>query len=328
MFGGPGAHRPAQQQTRIISVIAWVSNIWLVILWTRAIEAERNAAASDLIGGDLPATLLAGALVGIGISVFSLHTEVNPAPHHPSARDPGTGEGGQPAQVHPPPSRVSGSLSLIVCFFGAALLGQQPVLFATVVAALLLLKGLIARRSEAIALLLLGACAAGPALIPNADLRFLWPVWLVMTHTLVAGGLMRTLMRSRARLDLPRFLAGGIGWAGVTLLLAALSIARTGTLWPGWVQEEAGILAGAMAVGFVAFALLRSRKPESRARNEEKVARYSALWPVFYAPMWTLGQGLRDETFILAGLAVFALISMMILRELFGLIEEPVGYRR
>ncbi len=43
--------------------------------------------------------------------------------------------------------------------------------------------------------MLLGLIYAGHMVVPNLHIAFVWPVWLVMTHSLVVGGLTHVIAR-------------------------------------------------------------------------------------------------------------------------------------
>ena len=47
-----------------------------------------------------------------------------------------------------------------------------------------------------------------------------------------------------------------------------------------------------------------------------------------YACAWLLGSGKWGAGLLLAGLAVAGFLGMTILREVYGLVEQPMGYRR
>ncbi|MBC7771894.1 MAG: hypothetical protein H7210_05325, partial [Pyrinomonadaceae bacterium] len=64
------------------------------------------------------------------------------------------------------------------------------------------------------------------------------------------------------------------------------------------------------------------------ARAGEKIARYGSLWLALYACSWLIGQGYKNESIIMGILTASGFIGMTVLRELYSLLEQPVGYRR
>ena len=78
------------------------------------------------------------------------------------------------------------------------------------------------------------------------------------------------------------------------------------------------------------FALVVWRKVKragTGARSGEKISRYGSLWLSLYACAWLIGQGYQDEAIIMCILAGAGILGMTVLRELYSVIEQPVGYR-
>ena len=89
----------------------------------------------------------------------------------------------------------------------------------------------------------------------------------------------------------------------------------------------------ALAALFVAFSVVKLRKVKRNRTAAEKLYRYAAIWTPLYATAWCFSlaseyEDLRDAGFILAGLGLLGLIGVTTLREVYAVVEHPVGYRR
>jgi hypothetical protein len=79
---------------------------------------------------------------------------------------------------------------------------------------------------------------------------------------------------------------------------------------------------------YVLVARRKIRKSADAVRAADKVQRYGALWLTLYATAWLLSVREMDAAMILGGLALAGFLGMTVLREVYGLVEQPVGYRR
>lgn len=114
-------------------------------------------------------------------------------------------------------------------------------------------------------------------------------------------------------------------WAGV---FAIAGTVRSGEVWPSAVPLAVLPLQVLLLAGFGVVAWRKSLKTASRVRRAEKIRRYGSLWQPLYGTVWLLAAGLYAEAGILAALAALGFLSLTFLRELYSLIEQPVGYRR
>jgi hypothetical protein len=62
-------------------------------------------------------------------------------------------------------------------------------------------------------------------------------------------------------------------------------------------------------------------------RLGEKIQRYGSIWLSLYACAWLFGAGLTVQGAVMAALALAGIIGMIVMREVYGLVEHPVGYR-
>lgn len=321
---------PLLHLTRITAAFAVTGNIWFVILWTRTVEAEREAttAARGITTASvaLPLALLAGLFVALGFYAFAM--VVNDIMDYRRDRT-----------LHPdrplPAGRVSLDAALgltvstvLLAMFGALMLGIEPAMLAIVTAAAILLFNASAKFLPSIGLVLLGLIYAAHMLIANPQMLFLWPVWLAMTHALMVGAFTHHLAGRRPTLNRRTLLLAILGWAFWSLVLATLSVVRNNALWPSFVPVSAAIAPTLLAGLFLLFAFSKTRSTRNAGKAAEKVQRYGALWLPMYAAAWAFGAGLLWPGVTLAVLSLVGLLGMTILRELYSLVEHPIGYRR
>ncbi|MEM9166585.1 MAG: UbiA family prenyltransferase [Planctomycetota bacterium] len=311
--------------TRVTGAFAAVANVWFVIVWTRAVPAEPGTA--ELTNQPLWASLAGGALTALGLYAFgaTLNDVVD-------AKRDRTLRPDRPL----PAERVSVELAitlavgtLLTAVLGSLVLGRDAAVLTSVVAVAITAYNVFGRFVPAVGLPILSVIYAGHMLVPNAGLVFVWPVLLVLTHALLIGLASHLLDRRLTRLSARALACAISGWGlcASALLWSASQRSEAGGLWPAWVPAEslwwvAGSI-GALLVMCVRRVVRLHRGP----RSAEKIRRYGALWPAFYACAWLIGTGRLDAAWPLIGLAVAGLLGMTILREAYALVEEPIEYR-
>ncbi|MGE3107202.1 MAG: hypothetical protein AB7G11_02885 [Phycisphaerales bacterium] len=318
---------PIFHLTRVTTAFAAVANVWFVILWTRAAGTHEGAPAS-LRDHALWVLLVAGAVNAAGLSAYgSALNDVLDV-----RRD---------RTLNPRRPLPAGALSiewavvLVVATFmiavvGASLMGMEAVLLTVVVAAAILFFNAAAKYIPAVGLVLLGLIYAGHMVVPNLYLRFVWPIWLVMSHSLAAGWLAHVVGRKVPRLSQRAVLMAFAGWgfwSAIMLITGWIRGRGEGGLWPNWVSPVAGVGPVALAALFSLVVWRKVRRAGRGARSGEKISRYGSLWLALYACAWLIGQGYRDGAIIMCVLAGAGVLGMTVLRELYSLIEQPVGYR-
>lgn len=321
---------PLLHLTRITAAFAVTGNIWFVILWTRSVDAEREALAAttgiSTASTPLALALLGGLFIALGFYAFAmvandlldyrrdrtLHPD-RPLPAGRMSLDAARG-------------LTASTLLLAIC--GAALLGNRSVLLAIITAVAIMLYNASAKFLPSVGLVLLGLIYAAHMLIANPELLFLWPVWLAMTHTLAVGAFTHHLAGRRPVLNRRSMGLAIFGWGFWTLVLALLSVSRNGSFWPDFVPASAAIAPACLAGLYLLFAFSKMRTTRSPGKAADKVQRYGALWLPMYAAAWAFGTGLLWPGIALAVLSVAGLLGMTILREIYSLVEHPIGYRR
>ncbi len=319
---------PVLHLTRVTTAFAAVGNVWFVILWTRA-NPGHEPGTRELLEGPLWLLLAAGALMALGL--FSFGACLN------DILDRKRDRALKPDR--PLPSGNIGAdaaLAVLVCTLFAAVLGacafgSPGVVLTVLVAAGILVFNSAGRFIPGAGLVILGMIYAGHMLVPNIGLRFVWPVWLVMTHALLVAGVTHAMARKVPRLSRRAIVVAALGWLFWSVLLISLGWERDPpprSFWPEWVSPSTVAYPAALALVFILAAWRRIHLLGPGPRAAEKVARYGALWLPLYACAWLFGTGHHRAGAILAGLTAIGLIGMTVLRELYALVEHPVGYRR
>lgn len=311
--------------TRLSTGFAAVANVWFVVLWSRAEPAERLTAPHEVIDRPLWLLLLGGVAAGAGIYAFGacLNDVLDVRRDRLLRPDRPIAAGTVPSEL----AVVGVAGTLLAGVLGAAVFGVPAVVATVLVAAGALVFNLLGKFIPGIGTLLLALLYAGHLLAPNLWLRFLWPVWLVMTHALVVAGLAHRLSGRSPPLSRRAVGFAVTGWIAATGALALLAWQRGG-LWPEGLPYTTAIAPFLLAVLFAVFVVRKIATLGVGQRSAEKVARYGALWLSFYGVAWLLGARHTEEGIILGALAAAAVITMTTLREAYGLLEHPIGYRR
>jgi hypothetical protein len=328
---------PVLHLARVTTAFAVVANTWFVILWTRA-NAEHEAAPANLMTRPLWELLVAATLVALGLFAFGAALNDILDVRRDRALRPD-----RPL----PAGRISleGAVALVVgtmlgAILGATVFGTQAVVLCVVVLGAIFIFNVAGRFIPALGLVILGLIYSGHMLIPNIQLRFLWPVWLVMTHALAVGAATHIMANKVPRLSRRAIFAAGSGWlfwSGVILWMQwsrddapapSGVIPPLASLWPDWVHPAAAIGPAILAVLFIVGAWDKVRRLGAGPRAAEKLSRYGALWLALYACAWLLGDQHLSAALVLGVLALTAWLGMTALREIYGLLEQPVGYRR
>lgn len=319
---------PIFHLTRVTTAFAAVANVWFVILWTRA-SGTHEGVPPGWIDHPLWLSLLAGAINAAGLSSYG--AALNDVLDYRRDR-----------ALNPRRPLPAGAMSLewavalvVVTFMtavvGASVLGMESVLLTVLIAAAILFFNAAGKYVPAVGLVLLGLIYAGHMVVPNLHLVFVWPIWLVMSHSLVVGGLSHVIGRKVPRLSRRALLFALAGWAfwSMVMLVTGWQRARgRGGLWPDWVNPWTIVGPLSLVVAFAVTVYRKVGHSGKGARAGEKIARYGSLWLALYACAWLIGQGYKTESLIMGVLTASGFIGMTVLRELYSLLEQPVGYRR
>ncbi len=312
------------QLTRVTAAFGAVANIWFVALWTR-VNPDEGPLMDER---PLWLLLLGGAASAIGLCAFgaSLNDFVDANRDRAMGLDRPLVSGRASPEMAL--SAVAGSL--IVSALGATAFGMPAVVVTLLLAGAAIVFNTAVRFVPGVGFVMLGGIAAAHMITPNLHLRFLAPVWLVLTHTALVVGVTHWLARKSPSVSKRAVLVAIAGWVFLTLLLGALAWRRSegAGVWPGWVPLTAAIFPGFLGVVFAALAVRRATHLASGTRAAEKIQRYGALWMPLYACAWLAGAGQFDAAWLMGGLALAGFAGMAALREAHSVLEHPVGYRR
>lgn len=318
---------PTLKLTRVTTAFGAVANLWFIILWSRFNPEELGP--SVVKDGSLVLLLGAGLIAGVGLYAFGTSLNDLLDVH----RDRALGKAGSPIVDG------SASIELAVCLVAATLMlavlgslafGTEAILMTLVLAVAILVFNVLGKFVPGIGMLLLAVIYGGHMLIPDLWVRFLLPVWLVMTHAMIVAGLAQHLGRRSPPISRRAVVFAVLGWLGCTLALGALAWSRRmgdDGLWPSFVPVTSVLYPLGFAGLFALMVYRRYRRHGVGPALGEKITRYGAIWPALYAWGWLAGSGLWAASAIMAVLTVTGFLVMTVLRELYALIEHPVGYR-
>lgn len=289
-------------------------------------EGGGRVAASALMTTPLLVLLAASAAASLGMYAFAMG--LNDLVDH--RRDRG---------LHPNRPIAAGRVgldgatlflttSLILSLLASAVFGISMVVAMLCVAVGVLVLNAMGKFVPALGLTMVGVLHALHMLAPGMGIGFLWPTWLIFTHTVLLGGIAYALTGRRPRIGRRTVLVLVLSWVGATALTLGVSRARTGAVWPAEVSTH-GLVFVLILVGLLGLMVWTKYRGASVLKPVgAKVQRYASLWMPLYGCAWLLGQGLIAEGMIMVTLAVAGVLGMTVLREVFALIEHPVGYRR
>ncbi len=317
---------PMLKLTRVTTAFGAVANLWFVILWTRFMPQEM--VSEQMLNQPLWVLLIGGLVAGIGLYAFGMSLNDLLDVH----RDRALGRPGSPivdgsASIEFAVCMVAATLMLAV--LGALIFGTGALIVTLALACAILIYNVLGKFVPGFGMILLSIIYAGHMLIPDLWMRFLLPVWLVLTHAMIVAGLTQHLGRRSPPVSRRAVLFAVFGWIGCSLALLALAISRLGDdgLWPNYVPITAVLYPLGFALLFALMIFRRYKRIGIGPILGEKISRYGAIWPALYACGWFAGTGLWTALGIMVTLTAIGFAVMTVLRELYSLIEHPVGYR-
>ncbi len=307
------------QLTRLTSALAVVGNAWFVVLWSRS-ESHIPYPLPPELSGPWWQPLSAATLVALGLYAFgaALNDILDLRRDRLLRTDRPLAAGALGIESAVWIVVVTCGLSIL----GATWFGEHAILLTLLLQLGVLTYHAAARFVPGIGLVILGAIHAGHMLIPNMHLGFFWPVWFIFVHSTSVAGIAHVIGRKVPKLSRRALVAVALGLAAMTALAIRWPDARSAVPITAWIAPC--LLAGAFALWVVH--LIRRHGPGSRVA--EKVTRYGALWMPLYGTAWLLGADRPREGMVLGVLAVVASLGVALAREAYGLLTEPIGYRR
>jgi len=318
---------PILRLARVTSGFAVVGNAWFTVLWVRVSPEEPSH--SLFSSRPLALLLAAAALNALGLFIFGaaindildLRRDRLLRPDRPLAS--GSARLGTAITLV--------ALTLLGAVVGASAFGTPGVLLTVALAAAILAFNGAARFVPGFGIVAFGLIYAGQMIVPEPGTRFLWPAWTVMTVMSAVHAASHVLARKSPPVSRRAWFVTAVGWSFWTIVAFWLSTTRDepgAGAWPHWVDARAWIgPAGVLAV-LATVCWRKARILGPGPRLADKYLRYGTLSLGFCAVGWMGGAGHWREALILGGLALAGYLGMTVLRELYALLENPIGFRR
>jgi len=318
---------PILRLARVTTAFAVVSNSWFTVLWVRVSPHEPSHDAYS--ARPLALLLAAAALNALGLFAFGasvndildLRRDRLLRPDRPLAA--GSARLGTAITLV--------ALTLLVAVLGASAFGTPGVVLTVALAAAILAFNGAARFVPGFGILAFGLIYAGQMLVPEPETVFVWPAWLVMSVMSAVHAAAHVLGRKTPQISRRAWVITAAGWALISAGTAWLSAQRNDwitTPWPPWLNARAWIAPGLVLVVLTAVSWRKARILGPGPRVADKLLRYGTLSLSFCAVGWMAGTGHPREAAVLGGLALAGYLGMTVLRELYALLENPIGFRR
>lgn len=323
---------PALQLSRISTAFSALTNAIFMVLWTRSIPPEREAADAALTAaGSVWPMLMAAGVYSLGMFAYaaSLNDLIDArrdATHHPSRPLP-------VGAIRSNAAVLFTVLALLSSIAGATWLGPDSTRAAIATAVLILVYNATFKFLPAFSFTTIGLIHAAHMYTVNPSVQSIWPIILIQIHTTAASAAAHVVARRRPRVT-------PIGWCVIALGVALwvsiiLTVTRFSneTLWPDWLSPAAFVGPLLLSGLFVGFTTLKLKNVNRGRTAAEKLSRYAAVWTPLYATAWCFSlasefPALGDAGLVLAGIGLAGLVGVTMLREVFAVVEHPVGYRR
>lgn len=299
-----------------------VADLWFVILLTRA---DSSYSYLPVYSMHIVAALLAGAIVAIGLFAYGAALNDVLDARHDSAFSP---DRPIPAgRIRLGQAIVVAISSLLVAIFGSVAMGVPALHVTVLIAAGILFFNAAGRFIPSVGLVTIGLIHAAHMLIPNVQLTFTLPVWLVMTHTIAIAATIHVLEEKRPRLRLKTIIGITSGWlAWSIIILGAGWWTSRGGLWPDEIPLWHVIWPMLAIAAFIAVAWWKTTTVPPKIAAE-KLRRYGAMWQCLYGASWLLALNLNYEALLIGAVAFLGFAGMTLLKEMTTLIARPVMYR-
>lgn len=314
----------AIQLTRLTTAFGAVSDLWFIILYTKAPQNQGEyTMLADLQAMPLPLALLAGALVAVGLFAYGASLNDILDVRHDAAFSP---DRPLPAgRIRLGQAVVVTIGALLLALLGSYWLGRRSFLVALLTAAVILFYNAAGKFIPAVGIVTIGLVHAAHMLIANPELTFTLPAWLVFTHAMVIAAMVHALEDKRPRLTRRAMIAIVFSWILWSAVILGAGVMRDG-LWPPY-ASPVGMIWPTLAAGcFVTVAWWKTRRVQGTAAAE-KLKRYGAMWQSLYGAAWLVALGLLAEASFIFIVAVLGFITMTLIKEVVGLTGRPIAYR-
>jgi len=311
----------AIQLTRLTIAFGAVSDLWFVILFT---QARGEYTHVQIHGMSLPLALFAGALIAVGLFAYGAALNDVLDVRHDAAFSP---DRPIPAgRIKVGQAIIVTVLSLIVAIVGAAAMGEWSVYITLFTAAALLFYNATGKYIPSVGVITIGLVHAAHMFIPNHELSFTLPVWLVMTHTMVISAVVHLLEDKRPRFTRRAVVGATLGWLFWSVIILGGGVWADGDLWPHGASAWGAIAPIITVLAFLFVAWWKTSRVAGRAAAE-KLKRYGAMWQSLYGAAWLLAVGLEVQALWIALFALAGFAAMTFIKEMIGLTGTPITYR-
>ncbi|MAD20423.1 MAG: hypothetical protein CMJ52_09710 [Planctomycetaceae bacterium] len=313
----------AFQLTRLSLVFGAIADVWFVVLFTRGNPRYASLPVNDI---PLVVDLLVAAVLSIGLFAFATTLNDLLDVRHDTAFSP---DRPLPAgRIRAGQAVVIAIGALLAAVAAAIPFGTGGLVLAVIAATAALFYNAAGKHLPAVGVIVAGLVHVTHMLVPNHQLAFLLPVWLVFSHVLVISILGHVLDGKRPRLTslgVIGILLGWIFWSAVILGIAVNRDTDGGVLPDG----GTGTLLIWPVLAIVAFAALAWRKvgPVRGTLAAEKLRRYGAMWHGVYGAAWFVGLGMWQAALIMTFFTFFGIATMTLLKEFTATEPGMIGYR-
>jgi hypothetical protein len=298
-----------------------VSDVWFVILLT---QAKSEYVYLPVYNMPVLGALLAGATVAVGLFAYGASLNDVLDVRHDTTFSP---ERPIPAgRIRFGQAIVVTVGALIVAMLGGIALGKEAAGVTLITATGILFYNAAGKYIPAIGITTVGLIHAAHMLVPNYQLTFTLPVWLVMTHAMVIATIVHRWEDKRPRLRPRAVIATILGWAVWSTIILWAGAAQAGSLWPEDAHAIGALWPIAAAIGFVVIALWKSTGVTERVAAE-KLKRYGAMWQALYGAAWLMALDLPKAAAFIGAFAVAGFLAMTLIKEVTGLSDRPLAYR-
>ncbi|MEL7474218.1 MAG: UbiA family prenyltransferase [Planctomycetota bacterium] len=315
---------PLLRLARLTLTFGVVGNLWFVVLWSRELAARAGAELPPLALELGAGALVSGGLVAFGASLndsFDLERDRSLHPMRPMAS----------GDVSERTASLVLAIALLLGLLGAVAFGALGAVIAIGTAFGVVVLISTGRFVPGFGLPLIATLYGLHMFVARPGLAFTWPVVLVVTHSFVSAALAHTMGGKSPRISRRSWAVSVAAWFGVVLALLALGRHRLGGAtgaWPMDLPLTAAVLPSVAAAVFAVVVARKVRQVGRGPRAAEKVGRYAALWLPLYGSCWLAGAGAWTSAGGLALFTLFGFAGASTAREMVGLIDRPVAYRR
>ncbi len=312
----------AIQLTRLTIAFGAVSDIWFVILLTRA--------STDYVGlvpvrhMALAPALVAGAVVAVGLFAYGASLNDILDVRHDAAFRP---QRPIPAgRIRLGQAIVVTVGALIVAVLGGGAMGTWSLYITLVTAIGLLFYNATGKYIPTVGIVTIGLVHAAHMFIPNHQLSFTLPVWLVMTHSMAISAAVHVLEDKRPRLERRAVVSTVCAWLFWSVLILGAGALSSDGMWPDEASLGGAVYPAITVLAFIVVAWWKARRVPGGAAAE-KLKRYGAMWQALYGASWLLALGLFAEASWSGAFAFAGFAAMTVIKELTGLTGDPITFR-